>query len=181
MITASRQLAVSRARNDGSLDVVTASFENYDADREPAMRPSPFQAFVRVMMGCDKFCTYCIVPSVRGPEQSRPPVGDPGGSPAARRSGRQGNHPPGPDRQQLQVSGTGRAALPALRPARTNSRDRRHRADQVHHQFPQRHDRRPAPGRPRPPQGQPVPPRAGAERLRCDPQADETDVHGCVL
>ena len=47
--------------------------KNYDADREPAMRPSPFQAFVRVMMGCDKFCTYCIVPSVRGPEQSRPP------------------------------------------------------------------------------------------------------------
>ena len=68
------QLAVSRARNGGSLEVVTASFENYDADREPAMRPSPFQAFVRVMMGCDKFCTYCIVPAVRGPEQSRPPA-----------------------------------------------------------------------------------------------------------
>jgi tRNA-2-methylthio-N6-dimethylallyladenosine synthase len=67
------QLAVSRARTDGSLDVITASFENYDADREPAMRPSPFQAFVRVMMGCDKFCTYCVVPSVRGPEQSRSP------------------------------------------------------------------------------------------------------------
>ena len=67
------QIAVSRARTDGSLDTVAASFENYDADREPSMRPSPFQAFIRVMMGCDKFCTYCIVPSVRGPEQSRPP------------------------------------------------------------------------------------------------------------
>jgi tRNA-2-methylthio-N6-dimethylallyladenosine synthase len=67
------QIAVSRARTDGSIDSITASFENYDADREPSMRPSPFQAFVRVMMGCDKFCTYCIVPSVRGPEQSRPP------------------------------------------------------------------------------------------------------------
>ena len=68
------QIAVSRARNDGSLEAVAASFENYDADREPAMRPTPFQAFIRVMMGCDKFCTYCIVPSVRGPEQSRPPA-----------------------------------------------------------------------------------------------------------
>jgi tRNA-2-methylthio-N6-dimethylallyladenosine synthase len=66
------RLAVSRARRDGSLDAITASFETYDADREPAMRPTPFQAFVRVMMGCDKFCTYCVVPSVRGPEQSRP-------------------------------------------------------------------------------------------------------------
>jgi tRNA-2-methylthio-N6-dimethylallyladenosine synthase len=67
------QIAVSRARTDGSIDTVAASFENYDADREPSMRPSRFQAFIRVMMGCDKFCTYCVVPSVRGPEQSRPP------------------------------------------------------------------------------------------------------------
>ncbi len=66
------QLAVSLARTAGSRDDVTASFDEYDADREPSVRPSPFQAYLRVMMGCDKFCTYCVVPSVRGPEQSRP-------------------------------------------------------------------------------------------------------------
>ena len=67
------QMAVSLPRTAGARDTVTASFAEYDPLREPSMRPSPFQAFVRVMMGCDKFCTYCIVPTVRGPEQSRPP------------------------------------------------------------------------------------------------------------
>ena len=33
----------------------------------------PGQAFVRAMHGCDKFCSYCVVPYVRGPETSRKP------------------------------------------------------------------------------------------------------------
>jgi tRNA-2-methylthio-N6-dimethylallyladenosine synthase len=67
------QLALSLARNEASRDEVTASFESFDPMRDPSMRPTPFQAFVRVQIGCDKFCTYCVVPSTRGPEQGRHP------------------------------------------------------------------------------------------------------------
>src|SRR5262245_39396755 len=68
------QMAISLGRADASRPEVTHSFESYDPLREPSMRPTAFQAFVRTQFGCDKFCTYCIVPSVRGPEQSRPPA-----------------------------------------------------------------------------------------------------------
>ena len=39
----------------------------------PAHRERLFQAWVQVSMGCNSACTYCIVPAVRGREQSRPP------------------------------------------------------------------------------------------------------------
>src|SRR5437870_11319711 len=70
--TGELQLALSLERNAASRHEVEASFESYDPMRDPTMRPTRFQAYVRIMIGCDKFCTYCIVPSVRGPEQSRP-------------------------------------------------------------------------------------------------------------
>jgi tRNA-2-methylthio-N6-dimethylallyladenosine synthase len=69
-----RQMAVSLDRADGPRSEVERSFESYDPLRTPEMRPTAFQAYVRIMIGCDKFCTYCIVPKVRGPEQSRPPA-----------------------------------------------------------------------------------------------------------
>lgn len=68
-----RSIAISLDRNEGTRGVVSDSFQSYDPLREPEMRPTPYQAFVRIMIGCDKFCTYCVVPMTRGPEQSRPP------------------------------------------------------------------------------------------------------------
>ncbi len=71
--TRKKTLAVSLNRKEGSRDQVAGTFESYDPLRDPTMRPSPWQAFVRIMIGCDKFCTYCVVPNTRGPEQSRSP------------------------------------------------------------------------------------------------------------
>src|ERR1700746_1576749 len=65
------QSALSLDRKEASRLEVERSFESYDPLRDPSMRPSRFQAYVRIMIGCDKFCTYCIVPIFRGPEQSR--------------------------------------------------------------------------------------------------------------
>ncbi len=39
----------------------------------PARRERAFQAWVQISMGCNSRCSYCIVPSVRGREQSRRP------------------------------------------------------------------------------------------------------------
>src|SRR4051812_7301255 len=39
----------------------------------PARRERPHQAWVQVSMGCNSKCSYCIVPAVRGREQSRRP------------------------------------------------------------------------------------------------------------
>ena len=69
-----RVMEVSLDRKADNRKNVARSFESYDPLRTPEMRPNPFQAFIRIQIGCDKFCTYCIVPKVRGPEQGRDPV-----------------------------------------------------------------------------------------------------------
>lgn len=52
------------------IDVSFPRIEKFDRLPEPSVRgPS---AFVSVMEGCSKFCTYCVVPYTRGEEISRP-------------------------------------------------------------------------------------------------------------
>jgi tRNA-2-methylthio-N6-dimethylallyladenosine synthase len=59
----------------GGLGVPAGRFgahEHFAADL-PHHRERPFQAWVQVSMGCNSKCAYCIVPAVRGREQSRRP------------------------------------------------------------------------------------------------------------
>ncbi len=41
--------------------------------RKRNLGPNPHQAYLSVMRGCDQVCSYCIVPTTRGKEVSRPP------------------------------------------------------------------------------------------------------------
>ncbi len=47
-------------------------FEGFTG-RLPAKRERPFQAWMQISVGCNSVCSYCIVPSTRGREVSRPP------------------------------------------------------------------------------------------------------------
>jgi tRNA-2-methylthio-N6-dimethylallyladenosine synthase len=59
----------------GGLGVSRGSFAEWKhfAGDLPARRERVFQAWVQISMGCNSVCSYCIVPAVRGKEQSRRP------------------------------------------------------------------------------------------------------------
>ena len=62
---------IDRAINDGKQEIDVKSFSNELIEDIPVRRENSYKAYVNIIYGCDKFCTYCIVPYTRGKEHSR--------------------------------------------------------------------------------------------------------------
>lgn len=62
-------LETSMARREQEIEVY--SIEGDVIENIPVKRDSKYKAWVNIMFGCDKFCTYCIVPYTRGKQRSR--------------------------------------------------------------------------------------------------------------
>ncbi len=64
---------IEQAYRDEKQEIEVFSCEGDVYENIPVKRDNKYKAWVNIMYGCDKFCTYCIVPYTRGKQRSRLP------------------------------------------------------------------------------------------------------------